>query len=469
MKPLRLLTLLGLMTSLVSCLSQTVEEPNEDVNTQIDTYINEQLTENSIPGVSLAVMQDGKVVYTKGYGLANLEHDVAAKPETVYQLASVSKQFTAAGVLLLVQDGKINLDASIKTYLPDAPATWQAITPRQLFNHTAGFGNYEDDFDYLSPKTEDEMMAHIYQSDLNTEPGTRFDYSNFSYITLGALISKVSGQPFADFMSQRIFEPLGMDATRAVTERDLVSNRAQGYEFDPETNTVKNQTWVNPTLNIFGDGAFYSTVLDMAKWDAALYGQDILNDASKALLWQPLTLSNGKTWPLVEAYGMGWSVDSVNGHKYVEHSGSWQGFTTHFIRFIDDRLSVILLANSNAADSAGMAREVASLVGPELRQQPIKDNPGITSLASTVVTGLLNGSLDESLFAPEGLPDPEFRASIQEIAATLGALQTLTLTDEPKAPSGYTVHRHLLNFENASLMLELVLNTEQKIAALNFR
>ncbi len=443
---------------------------NPNIGKAIDSYFNEQLSENSIPGISLAVIQGGEVVYAKGYGYANLEHGVTAKPETVYQLASVSKQFTAAGVMLLVQDGKINLDDSIKTYLTDAPETWQDITVRQILNHTAGLGDYDADFDYLHPKTEEEMLSNIYQSKLMFEPGSRFSYSNFGYIILSILISKVSGQSFGEFMTERIFAPLGMSATTVISERDIVMNRAQGYQFDSETGDVKNQAWVNPTLNIYGDGAFYSTVLDMAKWDAALYGSNILSEESKETLWKPLTLGNGDSWPIADAYGMGWSVGSVNGHAFVEHSGGWQGFATHFLRFVDDRLTVVVLANLDVASSSGIARQVAGLVNPDLTLQVIEDEPEITNLVNTMLEDLFTGELKPDLFTPDGLVlGKELQILIRENSAALGAVQKITLLDHPDAPNDYLVYLYKVKLENLELRLELVLNAEQKIASLRFQ
>jgi CubicO group peptidase (beta-lactamase class C family) len=442
-----------------------------DISKTIDSYINEQLSENLIPGISLAVVQDGKVIYAKGYGYANLEHEVAAKPETVYQLASVSKQFTAAGVMLLVEDGKIELDESIKTYLTDAPESWQNITVRQLLNHTAGLGDYPyETFDFRQPKTEDEILNYIYQSELMFEPESRFSYSNFGYITLSILISKVSGQSFGDFMTERIFAPLDMSATTVISEQDIVMNRAQGYEREVgEDNQpgVKNQTWVNPSLNIFGDGAFYSTVLDMAKWDAALYGTDILSQESKETLWKPLTLSNGNTYPLVEAYGMGWSVGTVNSHAFVEHSGGWQGFATHFLRFLDDRLSVVVLANLNLATSSEIARQVAALINPELALQSIEDEPEISSLINTVLEDLFTGELKPDMFTTGGLViSSELQTLIQENASALGAVQEATLLERENTSGDYVLYTYDVTLENVDLRLELVLNAEQKIANL---
>jgi CubicO group peptidase (beta-lactamase class C family) len=464
-----LLTLLFVALSLG--FAQNTLDP--DISKAIDTYVNEQLSENGIPGVSLAVVQDGKVVYAKGYGYANIEHEVAAKPETVYQLASVSKQFTAAGVMLLVEDGKIALDESIRTYLPDAPESWQNITVRQVLNHTAGLDDYGADFDLLQPKTEEEMLNYIYQSELIFEPGSKFSYSNIGYMTLSILITKVSGQSFGDFMTERIFAPLDMTATTVISEQDIVMNRAQGYELEAgEDNqpSVKNQTWVNPTLNSFGDGAFYSTVLDMAKWDAALYGTDILSQESKETLWKPLTLSNGNTWPLVEAYGMGWSFGTVNGHAFVEHSGNWQGFSTHFLRFLDDRLSVVLLANLNLANSPKIAHRIAALVNPELALQPIEDEPQISSLVNTILEDLFTGELNPDMFTTGGLViSSELQTPIQENASWLGAVQEATLLERKDAPGDYVVYTYDVTLENYELQLELVLTPEQKIASMRFK
>jgi CubicO group peptidase (beta-lactamase class C family) len=464
-----LLTLLFVIFSF--SFAQTTLDPT--ISKAVDTYVNEQLSANLIPGVSLALVQDGKVIYAKGYGYANLEHEVPAKPETVYQLASVSKQFTAAGVLLLVQDGKIELDKPINTYLTDAPESWQAITVRHLLNHTAGLGDYGADFDYLQPKTQEEMLNVIYQSELMFEAGSRFSYSNFGYNTLSILISKVSGQSFSDFMTERIFAPLGMSATTVISERDIVMDRAQGYQLEVSEATqssVKNQSWVNPSLNVFGDGAFYSTVLDMAKWDAALYGSNILSEESKKTLWEPLTLSNGASWPIADAYGMGWSVGSVNRHAFVEHSGGWQGFATHFLRFVDDRLTVVVLANLDVAGSSGIARHVAGLVNPDLSLKLTEDKPEVTSLTKTVLEDLFTGELNQDMFTPDGLVlGNELQTLVQENGSALGAVREVTLLAQPNALYGYLVYLYDVKLENTSLQLELVLTPEQKIAALRFQ
>jgi D-alanyl-D-alanine carboxypeptidase len=461
----RLIATLCLTLSLA--LAQNTLAP--DLAETVDTYVTEQMDMNGIPGVSLAIVQDGNVIYAKGYGFANVEHETPAKPETVYQLASVSKQFTAAGVLLLVQDGKIDLDASITTYLTDAPETWQDITVRQILNHTAGLGDYDEGFDLTQPKTEKEVLEYIYQSELLFEPGSNFSYSNFGYMILSILVGQVSGQPFGDFMTERIFAPLEMTATTVISEQDIVMNRAQGYEYDEETGELKNQTWVNPTLNVYGDGAFYSTILDMAKWDAALHGTDILSEENKATLWQPLVLSDGTTWPLAEAYGMGWSSGTLNGHAFVEHAGGWQGFASHFVRYTDDRLAVVVLTNVSSADSSGIARDIASIVNPELVLEPVEDQPELLAVAKEAVAAYFSNSADETLFTPEAVPSPEIQRELEGAAAALGSFQDLTLFNRIETGGGYEVYYALVEFENTPINLQLVFNDEQKIAGIILR
>jgi CubicO group peptidase (beta-lactamase class C family) len=269
-------------------------------------------------------------------------------------------------------------------------------------------------------------------------------------------------------MQARIFGLLDMTATHLVTDRDIVPNRAQGYEL--EDGLLKNQNWIDPSFSQVGSGAFYSTVLDMAKWDAALYGTDILSQESKEALWTPLILSDGTTWPFTEAYGLGWLSGAVQGknHFFVEHSGGWQGFSTHFLRFVDDHLSVVVLINSNHADSPEIAHQVARLVNPDL---VIADEPRVTNLVNTLITDVFTGELKQAMFTPEGLAmGNELQVFFQENAALVGAVEKITLLAHPDAPDGYLVYLYGIKFENVDVQrLELVLTPEQKITSIRIK
>ncbi len=330
------------------------------VTTKVDDYIRAEMRAQQIPGVSLAVIRNGEIVLAKGYGLANLEHQVPVKPETIFQSGSMGKQFTATAVMMLVEEGKLSLDDKLTKFFPDGPEAWRNITVRHLLTHTSGMGDYPDDFDLRRDYTEDEMVQRIKAIPLAFQPGEKWSYSNLAYVTLGVLIHKVSGKFYGDFLQERVFKPLGMSTARVISEADIVPNRAAGYRL--VNGELKNQNWVSPTLNTTADGALYLTVYDMAKWDAALYTDKLLKRSSLEQMWTPVKLNDGKTFP----YGFGWALGNVHGHRLIEHGGSWQGFKSQISRYVDDKLTVVVFANQARANPAKLAHGVAAIYNPEL-------------------------------------------------------------------------------------------------------
>jgi CubicO group peptidase (beta-lactamase class C family) len=328
---------------------------------KIDDLVKAHMQERNIPGVSIAVVRNGEVVKVQGYGLSNVELNVAATPETIYQSGSLGKQFTATLVMMLVEEGKLKLGESIRTYMPEAPATWQGITVRHLLTHTAGVSSalYQD-LDMRQDYTEEELFKRITAFPLDFQPGESWSYSNCGYMTLGFLVHKVTGRFYGDLLREKIFEPLGMTTTRIISEADIVPNRAAGYRF--VDGKLKNQEWVSPSLNTTADGSLYLTVLDLAKWDAALYTEKLLKKASLDMMWTPVKLNDGKTAP----YGFGWFLGSTNGHRLILHGGAWQGFMTDIERYVDDKLTVIVLANLLGAVPEAIGRGIAGLSVPEL-------------------------------------------------------------------------------------------------------
>jgi len=307
------------------------------------------------------VVKNGKIVKAKGYGLANLELKVPAAPETIYQSGSVGKQFTATLVMMLVEEGKMSLNDPISKYIPGVPAIWKAITIRHLLTHTAGISNkLYDQIDMRQDYSEDELVKKIAALPLDFQPGTKWNYSNPGYVMLGILIHKATGRFYGDLLKEKIFVPLGMTTARIINEADIIPNRAAGYRL--VKGELKNQEWVSPALNTTADGSLYLTVYDMAKWDAALYSERLLKRSSLEQMWTPVKLTSGKTQP----YGFGWGFDNVNGHHIIEHGGAWQGFTTHIARYVDDKLTVIVLTNLAGADPGKIAHGIAGLYNPEL-------------------------------------------------------------------------------------------------------
>jgi len=339
-------------------VSQTVVAQTD----KVDEYVQSEMAKQRIPGLSIAVVKNGEVIKAKGYGFANIELKVAASPETIYQSGSVGKQFTSAAVMLLVEEGKIGLDDPITKYFEGSPDTWKDITVRHLLTHTAGVKNYSGaDFNYRLDYTEDDLVKKAASFPLDFQPGEKWSYSNTGYILLGILIRKVTGKFYGDFLKERVFGPLGMTTARVITEEDIVPNRADGYRI--AKGEWKNQQYVSPALNTTADGSLYLTVLDMAKWDGALYGEKLLKKSSLDRIWTPVKLNSGKT----QNYGFGWGFGKIRDHRIIEHGGAWQGFTTHIVRFADDKLTVIVLTNLAGANPGRIAHQVAGFYNPELK------------------------------------------------------------------------------------------------------
>jgi CubicO group peptidase (beta-lactamase class C family) len=343
---------------LTACLSlsafgQAPRPPlTPDQVTSIDNFVTQEMQREQIPGVAIGVYSRGRILLAKGYGLANVELNVPVTPETVFQSGSVGKQFVSAAIMMLVEEGKLSLDDSVTKYFPDAPATWKPILLKNLLSHTSGLSEYESEqytkpggpFNMRLDYTEDELVKKIEALPIENPPGDKWNYRNTNYVLLGVLIHQITGMPYADFLAQRIFKPLGMSSTRLISETDIIPNRASGYEI--HDGRLKNQEWVSPTFNSTADGTLYFNVLDLAKWDEALYTTRLLKQSSLDRMWTVYPLNDGKPNPA--GYGFAWIIGQQNGHKLIEHGGSWQGFTCRISRYPDDSLTVVVLTNLEA-------------------------------------------------------------------------------------------------------------------------
>ena len=253
---------------------------------KIDQYVTVQMKRQHIPGLALGIYRRGEIIKALGYGLANLELDAAVKPETIFQSGSVGKQFTATGIMMLVEEGKIHLDDSIVKYFEKSPDVWKPVKVKNLLSHTSGIAEYESGprtkpgapFYLRLDYTEDDLFDKIAALPMDFQPGEKWRYTNTNYVLLGMMIHKVTGQFYGDFLRDRIFKPLGMNATRVISEADIIPNRSSGYRL--VKGEWKNQEWVSPTFNSTADGALYFNVLDLAKWDGALYTEKLLKKSS---------------------------------------------------------------------------------------------------------------------------------------------------------------------------------------------
>ncbi|MFL5552364.1 MAG: serine hydrolase domain-containing protein [Gemmatimonadaceae bacterium] len=342
---------------------------------KLDAYIEGEMSKQHIPGLSLAVVQDGKVVKSKAYGLANMELNVRATPGTVYQIQSITKSFVACGIMLLVEDGKIGLDDKITKYLSELPQAWSDVTVRQMLTHTSGIPSFVQDqgggaaIVAFAQKTDssEQIIRWAAARPLKFAPGEGRKYSSTGYHLLGMIIEKVSGKPWGQFLRDRIFTPLGMTSTRVYSQFDIIPNRAAGYNHFGDVPV--NGLIFTPAIMESAAGGLVSTVEDMAKWEIALEQGKILKASTLAQMAMPIKLKNDSIVQESDGtrYGLGWDLPTWQGHRVMAHGGDHvTGFTAIFARFIDDKVAVIVLTNLMPFDIRAVTMGVAGFYVPGL-------------------------------------------------------------------------------------------------------
>jgi CubicO group peptidase (beta-lactamase class C family) len=330
----------------------------------IDEFIGRERGKQHLPGVSLALVKNGNVVKASGYGQSNIELDAPADSRTVYQIGSLTKQFTAAAILLLKEEQKLQLDDPVHEHIEGIPPAWEGITLRHLLTHTSGLKNVTElpEFDYHNEYTEKELLDLLVPLPLDFKPGQQWSYTNTGYVLLGWIIQKRSGQSYGDYLSERIFKPLEMADTRTIDPKEIVPRRGFGYCWEGR---IRNGDPSRPQA-IAGAGGLLSTVLDLAKWDAALHAESPLNQALKEEMWTPALLSNGALattrMSAGEHYGMGWFLGEYRGRKMVSHTGETDaGFNSEILRFYEERLTLILLCNLEPMEQDQLTKGIADL------------------------------------------------------------------------------------------------------------
>jgi CubicO group peptidase (beta-lactamase class C family) len=462
-------TLVAIIFVATPCFAQSMSREDRASAVKVDRIVNQQMLANKIPGVSLAVLRKGKIVLLRSYGLANVEHQVPVKPTTVFQSGSIGKQFTAAAVMLLVQENKLSLDDKLSKYFPDVPTTWKDITVWNLLTHTSGLGDYPPEIDLRRDYTEDKLFASFVKAPLDFEPGSSWNYSNVGYVTLGILIRKITGEYYGDFIRDRIFQPLQMTTARVISEADIVPNRAAGYRL--VKGELKNQDWVSPSTNSTADGSLYFSILDLVKWDAALYTDQPLTQGSRNKIWTAAQLREGAT----KDYGFGWHLGVYHGRRLVFHGGAWQGFKTFIIRFLDTELTIIVLANSWETRDFKFARALASAFYPAFALPDVKTiadlDPKTTSVIRRALMQVATRKLDEQLFTPGcrasmlGDEGKLIAQSLNAFSLPVAIIHSSELI-ERKITNNGTLYRCLLTDIGSSVSLTIQLTTDNKIASI---
>jgi CubicO group peptidase (beta-lactamase class C family) len=341
------------------CVFSTNAQKSIPQEVNIDAIFSRWNNDNT-PGGSVGVIKDGKLIFSKGYGMANLDYNIPNGPETVFKIASTSKQFTAASIILLAQQGKLSLQDKLSTYFPKFPSYADKITIQHLLNHTSGIRDYIilarlsglGPNDYYTDKTVGKLLMS--QQELNFTPGAEFVYSNSGYWLLSQIVKKVSGETLAVFAKKNIFDPLEMKNSRFHDNFiEVVKNRATGYRPNSKGGFYEYMT----TLNMVGDGGLITTINDLAKWDASFYDTSVFDKDFWKQMLHLGTLNNGKKTP----YASGLAIRNYKGLEVIHHSGSFVGYKTQFIRFPKAKFSVIVLANRTDTDPSRMAYKTADL------------------------------------------------------------------------------------------------------------
>lgn len=433
----------------------------------IDQQVQREILRQRIPGVSIAVVHKGKIIKEQGYGLANVEHQVKVSPKTIFQSGSVGKQFTAALIVLLARDGKLNLQDPIEKYIDKLPAEWKGITIHQLLTHTSGLDDPYRILDFKKEYSDEALIELEAKVPMLFKPGEKWQYSNMGYHVLGFIANKAGAQFYGDQLRQRIFEPLGMK-TRIINERDLIPHRAAGYDLVKRE--WKNQEWVSPSLNRTADGSLYLTAHDLALWDLALYQNLPLNLGEKTLSWTPVKLNDGSSFN----YGYGWFLSDTNGHKNIEHSGSWQGFTTQISRYVDDQLSVIVLTNRSGANPKRIADLIAGEMIPALKIKPAPVIPDVDQQskprAKEILQQILAGTIAREIFTDK-VAKAIFPDRLNELAEEIkeyGDIVSLELLkyEEKDAKRRFD---YRVKLQQETLIYKLGFDAEGKIFVLNIR
>jgi CubicO group peptidase (beta-lactamase class C family) len=320
-------------------------------SSRLDQVVQTYIADKTFMG-SVLVARGDQILLSKGYGSANLEWDIPNSPATKFRLGSVTKQFTAASILLLEERGKLKTDDLVKKYVPDAPAAWDKITIFHLLTHTSGIPNFTSFPDYASQEpfdtTPEKLVARFRDKPLDFQPGEKFSYSNSGYVLLGYLVEKASGESYVKFLQENIFGPLGMKDSGYDSNSVVIPRRAAGYA--PSKDGPVNAGFVHMSVP-FSAGALYSTTEDLLRWEQGLFGGKVLTPASLSKM----------TTPFKDDYAFGLTVAMQDGHKRIQHNGGIEGFNTALAYYPDDKVTVAVLSNINGTAPDAMYAKLAAV------------------------------------------------------------------------------------------------------------
>jgi D-alanyl-D-alanine carboxypeptidase len=364
----------------------------EDLKSKIDAAVNQILSSTKVPSASIAIVKDGHIAYLQAYGQARLSPAMEATPQMQYSIGSISKQFTAAAVLLLAQEGKLNLSDPVSKYLPELTRA-REVTIRMLLSHTSGYQDYWPE-DYVmtsmtAPTTAQHILDEWGKRPLDFDPGTAWQYSNTNYVIAGRIVEQVSGMALIDLLEKRIFLPLGMVNVYDSDASRLPATDPTGYERHalgpPRPSPQEGAGWM------FAAGELAMPAHDLALWDISLIDRSLLSPTSYAQMFTPIPLKNGDS----TGYGLGVYLKKRDGHMMIEHSGEVSGFVSENVVFPADRAAIVVLTNEMATQAASM---IADRVTPMILGIPASVPTKEEAQTLAIFNGLADGHIDRKLF-----------------------------------------------------------------------
>jgi D-alanyl-D-alanine carboxypeptidase len=458
---LSLIIWLGL--SIAHC-EQSLSNKENAFSDRVDKLVQDKMYNEQIPGLALVVIKDGKILKAQAYGFADVDSKIPATTNTVFRIGSLSKQFVATAIMMLVEEGKISLDDPVSKYLDGTPGRWKRITIRHLLTHTSGIPDIANENIPLDSGPGD-FDQHVFRAVsrrwLHFAPGDEWRYSNSNYHLLGMIIRKVTGGNYDEFLHERIFEPLGMIQTTVSSvsrTNGTYPGLATGYRWDNGLHPVA------APIEVTAGGGVISTILDLAKWDAALYTDTLLKKSSLQQMWTPVRLNDGMTW----RYGFGWDVGRINDHLIVSHGGNILGFSCEIERAVDDQLTVIILDNRfySYEAAATLVQKITRIylwTGPDYQPIPDKE-PKVTAWVRSINDREDRGKLSATDFTSAMWAElAPWRRQIQQDGKTFGAALSFALV-ERTTEGGQRSYHYRVQYKFGTILLHVVFDGQNKIA-----
>jgi CubicO group peptidase (beta-lactamase class C family) len=454
---LSLLTLsLGLLSAFPARSAPVIKKARSlypELRPALDDRVKGMMQRGNIPGMAIVVIKDGLVLEMKGYGIADRATQNSIGPNTKFGIGSITKPFTAMAIMLLVEEGKVDLDQPIRQYLPDVPTEWAPLTIRQLISHTAGISE-----DYPSWRVKQSRdLLKLGNPKLDFPPGEAWSYSNTGFRLAGLVIEQVSGQSYTDFMRDRIFTPLNMNQTQA--KMAPVPNLATGYRWQRRQYTVVPVKYDRS----YASGNIISTAADITKWVQAIDAGKLLKPSSYQQLWTATTLKNGRS----TGYGLGWSIGSFKGHPYTEHGGNTAGYSAGLLRYPKDRLNVIVLMNNLNVDGSSIANQIASVYEPTVEIASLSPQPDPQPELTQRFLALLQGNTSSIPLAPEfqlQLKTDRGKA-FQRALPSFRTVSNLTFLDTESQSNGDRIYYYKTQWNGGLAYAGIVMTSQDQVAS----